>query len=300
MSRHTRRLVNVGVAALLMSAWQSVDAQPGGRQVGGGIKFSSGQTVQPIFEGWTRNADGSFAMHFGYLNRNYVEELHVPIGPQNSLAPGGPDRGQPTYFYARFNRRAFSITVPSDWDKKELVWTVTTRGKAERAVAWLQPEWEIEAGPPSDAGTAKNSPPTIRIDTDPAVTLPAPLRLTAMVTDDGLPKPGTGRRGARGSENPPTFRPETAPVVPVNVPEIERPRPRVPQGLSVSWIVWRGPAGVAFEPAVGAVKDGQAVVTATFREPGDYVLRARATDSLLSTVQDVRLVVTGQPATRRP
>src|SRR5439155_3062291 len=33
-----------------------------------GFKFNSGQDVQPIFEGWASNPDGSFAMYFGYLN----------------------------------------------------------------------------------------------------------------------------------------------------------------------------------------------------------------------------------------
>ena len=50
--------------------------------------FNSGQTIQPFFEGWVRNADGTFEMHFGYLNRNYVEELHVPIGEGQSDVAG--------------------------------------------------------------------------------------------------------------------------------------------------------------------------------------------------------------------
>ena len=65
------------------------------------VKYNSGQNVQPIFEGWWRNADGSVTMHFGYLIRNYVEELHVPIGPANQVEPVGPDAGLPTYLYNR-------------------------------------------------------------------------------------------------------------------------------------------------------------------------------------------------------
>ena len=34
------------------------------------FRFNSGQSVQPIFEGWSRLPDGSFNLHFGYLNRN--------------------------------------------------------------------------------------------------------------------------------------------------------------------------------------------------------------------------------------
>src|SRR5512138_2259612 len=64
-------------------------------------KFNSGQDIQPYFEGWIRNKDGSFDMVFGYLNRNWQEELPIPAGPDNMVEPGGPDRGQPTYFLPR-------------------------------------------------------------------------------------------------------------------------------------------------------------------------------------------------------
>ena len=109
--------------------------------------FNSGQTVQPFFEGWAHNPDGSFEMHFGYLNRNYVEELQLPIGQDNRMTPDDPDRGQPTFFYPRVNHRVFSVTVPADWGDKELVWQVTVRDETYRAVGWLQPEWEIAANP---------------------------------------------------------------------------------------------------------------------------------------------------------
>ena len=49
-------------------------------------RFDGGQDVQPIFEGWTRNEDGSYLFHFGYLNRNYREQPSVEIGPENYIA----------------------------------------------------------------------------------------------------------------------------------------------------------------------------------------------------------------------
>src|SRR5262245_48136357 len=75
-------------------------------------KFNSGQSVQPMFEGWSKNPDGTFEMHFGYLNRNWIQTPHLPPGPDNAIEPGGPDRGQPTFFYPRLNRSLFSVTVP--------------------------------------------------------------------------------------------------------------------------------------------------------------------------------------------
>ena len=47
-------------------------------------KFNSGQDVVPVYEGWLRNADGTFTFVFGYFNRNWVEELYIPPGPENN------------------------------------------------------------------------------------------------------------------------------------------------------------------------------------------------------------------------
>jgi hypothetical protein len=88
--------------------------------------YSRGQNASPAFEGWEANADGSFNFVFGYMNRNWEEELNVPVGPDNNIEPGGPDRGQPTRFLPRRNRFVFRVRVPKDWGDKELIWTLTT------------------------------------------------------------------------------------------------------------------------------------------------------------------------------
>ena len=64
-------------------------------------KWASGQDVVPYFEGWIKNADGTFDMVFGYFNRNWEQQLAVPAGAENTVEPGGPDRGQPTFFLPR-------------------------------------------------------------------------------------------------------------------------------------------------------------------------------------------------------
>jgi hypothetical protein len=295
MSFRIQQFMTIAVAAIVIVALPSLaGAQPDGL-LSGNIKYNSGQTVQPIFEGWTRNADGSYQFFFGYLNRNHVEELYVPVGAGNHIEPGGPDRGQPSYFYTRFNRQLFSVTVPADWGQKELIWTLTAHGRTERAVAWLRPDWEI-APPGTGRGDTKNQPPTLAVAGPPRLTLPATLTLTVTVTDDGLPPPrNVGRGGAgRGNANrPPAFdNPEFKSTTPVNVPQVERPaRPRVTGRLQVEWFVWRGPTAVSFTPPAASADEGQAVVTATFSEPGEYVLRARATDTLASTVKDISVVV---------
>ena len=303
MTNHVRRILSAAIVAAVLGAAPSLIAQV---ELAYTLKYSSGQDVQPIFEGWSRNPDGSFVMHFGYLNRNFVEEFSIPVGPDNSVEPGGPDRGQPTFFYTRINRNLFSITVPKDWSTREVVWTVTAHGKSQKAVGWLQPEWEIDpvggasGGGRTSEALVKNRPPTIAIGAVRPVTLPGTLTLTATASDDGLPKPGPStRKPAVGQETPPILQGPTD--APVNVPVLPadasggRANER-PQGLTVSWIVWRGPARVAFDPRSASVTDGKAVVTATFTKQGTYVLRARANDGLLSTYQTVTVTANGPPS----
>ena len=269
------------------------------------LKYNKGQNVQPIFQGWSRNPDGSFEMHLGYLNRNYLEQLHIPIGPDNHIEPGGPDQGQPTYFYTRNNRQIFSVTVPADFGDRELVWTLTVRGRTEQAVAWLQPEWEID---PNFGGRAqgeenrRNQAPAITLDAPASGALGNGIELTANVTDDGLPTP-RGRRQlqrnrAVGQEIPPILvPPEGAPEPPRNVPRLNvnargrQSKPAAPEGLSVSYIVWRGPADVVFDPPFTMVEDGVAQTAATFSQPGTYALQARAHDGGKSTYDFVTVTV---------
>jgi len=256
------------------------------------IRFKAGQSVVPVYEGWERVPDGSFNMVFGYLNRNHVQELAVPLGAQNGFDPGPADRGQPTYFYTRENHFIFRVNVPKDWDrKKELVWTVVANGKTEQARATLLDIWEIDRKVEisnngggvqvSNELIAKDQPPTITIAPVARARAGTPVAITASVTDDGIP-------GERKPRAPRTLEPTLrgAPPSPVNVPMPQRPRP--PLVLSVLWMVYRGPAGVAFDPE-GYVKvaDSKVEVKATFSRAGTYTLRAFAHDGLLRTPADV-------------
>jgi hypothetical protein len=204
-------------------------------------------------------------MHFGYLNRNWVQELSVPIGPNNSFEPGGPDRGQPTFFYTRANRDIFTIVVPKDWGKKELVWTLISNGKTNKAVGWLQAEWEV-AAPGAARGrgaaaeeAAKNKPPTVTFSGALQGTVGKPVSVTASVTDDGLPKPvaARGRRGgaAIGQETPPILRGGVAAGdVPVNVPQLAAGA----AGANAAAAAAAAGAAGAGDPAAGAAAGGAA------------------------------------------
>ena len=138
MLTHFSKALAAGAAIVVLSG----TGLPAQEQFTNNFKYNSGQSVQPIFEGWSWAADGSINLHFGYLNRNYVQQPAIPVGPANQIQPGGPDRGQPTFFYNRTQRNMFTVNVPKDWDRKrEVIWSVTVNGKTERAVGWLQPEW---------------------------------------------------------------------------------------------------------------------------------------------------------------
>ncbi|MGC4081927.1 MAG: hypothetical protein QM736_07420 [Vicinamibacterales bacterium] len=55
------------------------------------LAYNSGQNVAPGYEGWEEDADGTRYFLFGYMNRNWEEELDVPVGANNSFSPGTPD-----------------------------------------------------------------------------------------------------------------------------------------------------------------------------------------------------------------
>jgi hypothetical protein len=245
------------------------------------VQYARGQDVAPVFEGWERNPDGTFSMVFGYLNRNYEEELDIPVGPANNIEAGtgtSGDRGQPTHFYPRRQRFLFRVVVPADWNKEQkVIWTLTSRGHTNQAKGWLQPVWELSedvivenmgGGVPDP----NNKPPSLTVGDVPSVTLPDVATLTASATDDGLPKPyrKTPSNPDRDSQ------------------------PRRPRGVQIKWIQFRGPGKVTFDPDASTVVYGEPVKLASkvsFGAPGIYVLRAIANDGQLFTSRDITVTV---------
>jgi hypothetical protein len=248
------------------------------------VRYNSGQSVQPVFEGWSRNHDGSFDMWFGYLNRNFEERINVLAGADNGF--NGEDMGQPEFFEPRRQMFAFKVNVPATFPKdKDLFWTLKANGVTLKAYGCLWPVWEIDANtisanrgsrtaidfdePPNAAPTVVDPPPPQRAEVG------KPLALTLSVTDDGNPKPRTDR-GARVAG---IKAPGTTEELPLN------------QSLRVSWLQWRGPGIVRFDPRVVRVVDGKASTSITFDKPGRYVLRAFAEDASIHTPHDVTVTV---------
>lgn len=262
------------------------------------LKFDSGQDVQPVFEGWARVPNGTFDLYFGYLNRNWVERLHVPIGSANNIQPGGPDRGQPTFFYTRTQRKVFTVNVPADFGKKELVWTLTVNGRTRTTYGHLKADWEITAdggaaGTQTTQEARSNRAPVIAVAPVANAGVSESIQLVASVSDDGLPKPRGRSKPAVGQESPPGLTGGEK-EAPANLPWLSEGGMRRPDGLTVRWFVFRGPADVVFDPAFAKPEAGNATTTARFSVPGEYVLRAGTDDGLLETYKDVSVKVTGR------
>ena len=80
------------------------------------LSYRQGQHVEPAYEGWWENEDGTYSFIFGYFNENWEQEIDVPVGMNNYFSPGEADRGQPTHFLPRRNRFTFEVVVPADWE----------------------------------------------------------------------------------------------------------------------------------------------------------------------------------------
>jgi hypothetical protein len=307
------------LAALLVLLSTSASAQS--------LSYSSGQNVSPAYEGWEIGADGTKYFVFGYMNRNWQEEIDVPVGPENGFNIGGADHGQPTHFLPRRNRFVFRVPVPAGFkDTDELIWTLTTQGKTEKAFASLRLDYQIDdvvrasetgalgAGSSSPEIRA-NKPPTLEVQGRKTLTAKVgeAVALTAEVADDGIPKRrGAGLSGAAVSN---TGSRQITADTRVNRAMLPPARVTVGKnvGLHVSWFVYRGKGNVTFSPdqimswedtRVGANSpwapvwvappvpdDGKYTVWATFSAPGTYVLRSRADDGALTADGQVTITV---------
>ncbi len=78
------------------------------------LSYTSGQNVVAGLRRLGRRAPTARSYFvFGYMNRNWEEEIDVPVGPDNGFNVGGADQGQPTHFLPRRNRFIFSVPVPA-------------------------------------------------------------------------------------------------------------------------------------------------------------------------------------------
>ena len=250
------------------------------------LSYTSGQIVSPAYEGWEQDPDGSRYFVFGYMNKNWEEELDVPIGAANSFAPGDADRGQPTHFQPRRNRFVFRVAVPKGFSEKdELVWTLTSQGKTTKAYASLRADYLIDdmvkasetgaLGPGTSNPTVRsNKPPTVRIEgpTTIKARVGESIALVATIVDDGIPKSRSRDEFLAMLARRLGSSPFGAPAAPAASPAAPAAGGRPSQippalanrlflsppnritvgknvGLHLSWLVYRGTGAAQFEPA---------------------------------------------------
>ena len=252
-----RRRLRTGVGILVLVAAASGVARAQDTRIDAPIPHAVGQSVSASFEGWYPNSDGTRSLVFGYFNRNYDEHLDIPVGPKNRFEPGPADRGQPTHFVPRRQTGVFAVVVPADFGDQQLTWTLTAHGVTIAIPGHLRPEWAITA---LEEVTSGNTPPVLRfgradaesgqgplgIYSELTAAVSVPKTITVWATDDGVRKARVAQRPAR---------------------------------LGVVWSKYRGPGTVRLSDLAPPIDEtGKAVTTATFGEPGEYVLRVLAWD----------------------
>jgi hypothetical protein len=259
MAGQTCRLAAAGLAAITALLAQ-LPMEPA---------HTAGQSITGAFEGWFRNADGSATIMCGYFNRNLTQRLEIPVGADNRIEPGGPDRGQPTRFLPGRQWAVFTIHVPKDFaPDSKLTWTLRANGKTTVIPLKLDPLWLLS--PYRDA--SNNTPPFISFELGKTGAQGPPLEI-AKSYEAAVGKPVELRvwvaDDAQTGMNPTALQRATPPV-------------------ALKWITFRGPADADFSPTRPPIEKidpppglkfaGTSKTNATFSIPGEYVIEVIATD----------------------
>ncbi len=263
---------------------------------------SKGLNVAPVYEGWQEAPGGGFDMLFGYMNRNWDEAIDAPVGVENNIQPGPADQGQPTHFLPRRNLFSFKVHVPADFGSKDLVWTLTTNGKTQRAYGTLKPGYHLDdaviamnhgGGSATGKENYTNQAPELTLEGSTTVSarVGQPVTLHAVATDDGIPR--------------------TRSLPPLDPRRTSGLTVQSATGLRLAWMVYRGTGEVLFDPPQFKVyvdmRDGSPwtpgwqvpaipadhrwVTRVTFQQPGRYVLRCLAHDGMVPTYRDLIVTV---------
>lgn len=220
----------------------------------------SGLSVTAAYEGWFRNDDGSYSLLIGYFNRNHEQVLDIQVGADNRFEPGDPDRGQPTHFLPRRNWGVFAVRVPKEFAGSSLSWVLTANDETTEIPMKLDPLWEVE---PWKDGAQGNTPPTLRL-TSGGETFQGPPEKTAAHWEAKAGEPLQLDVWADDDDLVDAYR-----------------RARKVAKVRLFWSKYRGPGSVLIEndrPEPDFDNGGLASTTATFEEPGDYILRLQAND----------------------
>ena len=81
---------------------------------------------------------------FGYLNREWDKEVSIPVGPDNTMDPGGPDLGQPTHFFPRRNRFVLQGARAARLREERIVWSLISKGRTDKAYGTLKNDYVLD------------------------------------------------------------------------------------------------------------------------------------------------------------
>src|SRR5262249_57180565 len=123
----------------------------------------TGASITGAFEGWFKNADGTFSLLLGYFNRNTKQEVDLAVGPDNRIEPGGPDQGQPTHFLTGRQWGMFTVKVPADFGTKNLTGLFPPNGRTRLIPTNCLPDDESYRWPEP---APVNTRPTLRFAND--------------------------------------------------------------------------------------------------------------------------------------
>jgi hypothetical protein len=218
----------------------------------------SGQPVIPLFDGWNAREDGTYDFCFGYFNLNLEEEIDIPLGPDNFIKPAQFDGGQPTHFQKvpeGYRRRfcVFTVNVPKDF-KEPVVWTLQQDGQTYSVPGQIV---SIHYG-------------MLDLE-DPSREVAAPV---VRFVEPAGPQ-GRGRHGiTAGPVKTKVGQPVTISIA------VTPPEGTDPTEWWVLWAMHQGPAEVIFSADDIEFEEGQSTArtTATFSQPGEYLLRAQVVD----------------------
>lgn len=242
------------------------------------VASQDGRPIYLQYEGFIRNADGTYVLSFGYISHN-VEAIVISPGPANYFVPSPVDRNQPTTFLPGRHRFACTLIAGSERDRL-LQWSLAWAGRTSRSTErGLDPRYALDPASVKRAlrgidlaaaprGVCLNHPPAVHVESragrteagsgrggDPTGKLVAELELHGEVIDDGLP---------RGSQ------------------------------ISTIWKQVSGPGPVTF------LDPTRTVTRARFSAFGAYELALVATDSQLSDSASVKIALTSAGAPAKP
>jgi hypothetical protein len=239
----------------------------------------AGTPVIPFMEGWYGNEDGSVTVSFGYQNRNRDPVL-IPVGENNRIEPEGLGEIQPEFFLPGRHHGVFAVTLPAAMDGTTVWWHLISEGE--------------ELKVPGERGST-----AYELDRNPRPqgSVQPLIGFSESGPHVGGPEGIVSERILQTSTNQPVIL-----EVWTNDPSKHDPKdPRYARPLDtrVSWYKHQGPGEVNFiahesmpfldtRPAsplsrrappqhAVAVKEsvGPAQVTASFSQPGEYLIRAR-------------------------